>query len=319
MRLAQGVISPVVPHVFASETFEFQGDTALPLEQILRERHAGASWSQVRGLIESGKVSVDGARVTSGRALVAPGVQLAVRMNAPRQAKGHRLADELVHYHDRDLVVINKPVGLSSMTHEGEPNSADRLVEEWLSTNAKRSPKVHVVHRLDKVTSGILVFALNRDTLLALKEQFRAHTVGRRYLAIAHGKLEEGRLSFRIVRDRGDGLRGITRDPRAGVHSVTRVEVVEQLARCALVACRLETGRTHQIRIHLAHIGNPLVGEPLYTKGLAGPFLEAPRVMLHAAHLGFVHPRTKAHLRFDEPPPDAFERFLERERAVRSG
>jgi 23S rRNA pseudouridine1911/1915/1917 synthase len=301
-------------HAFSSESFPVEGETPLPLERILKDRHAAASWRQVRTLIESGKTFVDATRVTSCRALVSPGSTVRVHMNAPREPKGYELADELVLYHDRDVVVVNKPIGLSSMTHEGETNSTDRLVADWLSRKTKRSAQVHVVHRLDKVTSGVLVFACTRDATLALKEQFRAHTVGRHYFAIAHGHLRDRRLSFRIVRDRGDGLRGVTREPGRGVHSVTDVQVLEQFARCALVRCRLETGRTHQIRIHLAQIGSPLVGEPLYTLGLQGPFLDAPRVMLHAAHLSFGHPRTRARLSFDSPLPEAFEQFLNRER-----
>lgn len=303
-----------MPHAFASETFDVAGEVELPLERILKERHPGASWNQVRSLIESGKVFVDGQRLTAPRTPVAPRATVKVQMNAPRDGRGKSLADEFVLHHDRDLVVVNKPEGLSSMTHEGEGNSVDRMLEQWIAATSRRRVQVHVVHRLDKVTSGVLVFALNRSALLDLKEQFRAHSVGRHYFALAHGSLQSRRLSFRIVRDRGDGLRGVTREPLRGVHSVTDVELVEQLARCALVRCRLETGRTHQIRIHLAHIGHPLVGETLYTKGLPGPFLAAPRTMLHAAHLSFVHPRTRAKLRFESVLPEAFQSFLETER-----
>jgi 23S rRNA pseudouridine1911/1915/1917 synthase len=236
-------------------------------------------------------------------------------MSAPREKSGLTRVDELVRYHDRDVVVVSKPEGLSSMTHEGESQSVDRLVSDWLERKlARRRAPVHVVHRLDKVTSGVMVFALNRAALLALKEQFRAHTVGRVYHAIAHGRVQSQRIEFRIVRDRGDGLRGVTREPRAGVHSVTNVEVQEHLSRCTLLSCRLETGRTHQIRIHLAQVGHPLVGEPLYVKGFAGPRLDAPRVMLHAGKLSFEHPRTRARLQFEEKLPEAFELFLAKER-----
>jgi len=291
-----------------------QAEAALPLERALKERTSG-SWSRIRDLVTSGKVTVDGTTCFDDRRLVFPGQAIAIRMNAPRERPGAALTDALVRHHDRDLVVVSKPEGLSSMTHDGESQSVDRLVGQWLEKKlGRRRPAVHVVHRLDKVTSGIMVYALNREATLALKEQFRAHTVGRVYHAIAHGHVHSQRLEYRIVRDRGDGLRGITREANAGVRSVTNVEACEVLARCTAIHCRLETGRTHQIRIHLAHIGHALVGEPLYTKGKSGPWLQASRVMLHARTLAFEHPRTGARLSFEAQVPDAFEQFLRAER-----
>jgi 23S rRNA pseudouridine1911/1915/1917 synthase len=306
-----------VTFTFQSESFPFASEAPLELDRVLKARYPEASWSRLRALIESGKLFVDDAPVRDARFRVAPGATVKVQMTAPRPKAGTELADSFVRFHDRDVVVVEKPEGLSSMTHEGENQSADRLLESWLThKQGRRSAAVHVVHRLDKVTSGVMVFALHREALLDLKGQFREHSVGRYYLAVANGEVHPGTLKLRIVRDRGDGLRGITRDPREGVHSVTHVEVLEPLARTTLIRCKLETGRTHQIRIHLAHTGHPLVGEPLYAKGVQGSFVEAPRLMLHAAHLSFVHPRTRARLSFDSELPDAFQRFLQAERAL---
>lgn len=306
--------SRVALEKFSTQTFAVE--TELALDRALKVRFTDASWNEVRRLIASGKVFVRGERTLDGRQLVAPGTELSIRMTAPRTRPGFEVKDDLVLYHDHDVVVVNKPEGLSSITHEGEPDSTDRLVQRWLTQTDRRSAgPLHIVHRLDKVTSGVMIFARNRHGMLLLKEQFRAHSVGRFYLAIANGAPLAGRIEGRIVRDRGDGIRGLTKEWNRGVHSVTDVEVLEQLRGCALIRCRLETGRTHQIRIHLASRGAPLVGEPLYIKGLSGSFLEAPRVMLHAAFLSFEHPTKRTQMRFEVPIPRAFEDFATAHRA----
>jgi 23S rRNA pseudouridine1911/1915/1917 synthase len=300
---------------FSSESFESQSAEALPLDRVLKLRYPEASWNEVRRLITSGKVSVGDKRITDGRTLVAAGTQLKIAMTTPRALPG-TVDDKLVVFCDGHVVVVRKPEGISSIIHEIEPTSVEQQVRDWLSVKEKRRvAPLGIVHRLDKVTSGVMVFARNPAAKAFLKDQFRAHTVGRTYLAIVHGHVREGRLAFRIVRDRGDGLRGVTQDPRYGSFSATNIEVVEPMERCSLIRCRLETGRTHQIRIHLSYILHPIVGEPLYTAGYAGTLLQAPRVMLHAATLSFEHPAHRGRMSFDEPLPSNFEQFLARERA----
>jgi 23S rRNA pseudouridine1911/1915/1917 synthase len=154
------------------------------------------------------------------------------------------------------------------------------------------------------------VFARSIAAKKLLANQLRFHTMHRRYLAIAHGAVAARRIESRLVADRGDGLRGSTRLPGAGQLAVTHVEPVEPLRGATLVACRLETGRTHQIRIHLSEAGHPIVGEKVYVRGFAGPYIAAPRVMLHAAELGFVHPGTGREVRFEDPLPADMEAVL---------
>jgi 23S rRNA pseudouridine1911/1915/1917 synthase len=215
-------------------------------------------------------------------------------------------------------VVVRKPAGISSVEHESEPTSLQAQIRDWLSRHERRSCALpRVVHRLDKVTSGVMVFARSPAAQLDLKQQFRAHVTGRHYVAVAHGQVQDATLSFRLVRDRGDGLRGVTQDPNRGRHSVTHVVAEERLARCSVLRCRLETGRTHQIRIHLAHVGHPVVGDPLYARDHAVADLAPPRTLLHAASLSFVHPEHRRRLSFAEPPPDDFLAFLQRERERR--
>jgi 23S rRNA pseudouridine1911/1915/1917 synthase len=181
-------------------------------------------------------------------------------------------------------------------------------------------PRLRVVQRLDKETSGLLVFARTVAAERHLQQQLRAHSMLRRYLALVHGSAADATYDTLLVADRGDGLRGswgVFRRPKGtppetARRAVTHVEVLEPLRGATFVACELETGRQHQIRIHLSEAGFPLVGERVYVRGFAGPLLPAPRPMLHAARLGFVHPRTGRELLFEAPPPPDFTAALDR-------
>ena len=305
---------------FRTETFRSEGSAATPLEQVLRSRYPEASWSAIRRLVSTGKVAIGAQPTTEGRQLVPPGAEIQIRMTTPKPKPGASNAAEQIVFCDRHVVVVRKPVGISSVDHEDEPTSLQEQVRVWLSAQEKRPcPPLKVVHRLDKVTSGVMVFARTAESQAELKDQFRAHTTGRHYLAVAHGLVQDATLSYRLVRNRGDGLRGVTSDPNRGVHSVTHVTQREQLRRCTLVQCRLETGRTHQIRIHLAEIGHPVVGDPVYGGSQHGPALDCPRTLLHAASLSFSHPVQRQRLSFEEPLPPDFEGWLRRERAGLAG
>lgn len=304
---------------FRSESFRAELGQPTPLESVLRQRFPGASWNAIRRLVASGKVRVGERATTEARQLVSPGADVHIQMTTPRPKPGFQVASDLVAFVDSALVVVRKPAGISSVDHEGEPTSLASELREWLCRHEKRScPPLEIVHRLDKVTSGVMIFARTRAARADLKEQFRAHTTGRHYIAVAHGRVHEGTLSFRLVRNRGDGLRGVTKDPNLGTHSVTHVVAAEALARCTVVQCRLETGRTHQIRIHLAEIGHPVVGDTLYGRDYAGAAIESPRTLLHAAYLSFTHPRDRRRLEFEDPLPEDFRRVIERERAATS-
>jgi 23S rRNA pseudouridine1911/1915/1917 synthase len=306
-----------MPFEFRSESFRAELSAPTPLENVLRQRFPEASWNAIRRLIGTGKVRVASLATTEPRGLVPPGADVQIHMTAPRPRPGFTATAEYVLFCDREVVVVRKPAGISSIDHEDEPTSLASELREWLSRHEKRScPPLKVVHRLDKVTSGVMVFARTSAAQLELKEQFRAHTTGRHYIAVAHGRVDDATLSYRLVRNRGDGLRGVTNDPNLGRHSVTHVAASEVLARCTVVQCRLETGRTHQIRIHLAHTGHPVVGDELYGRDYAGPTIETPRTLLHAASLSFTHPRDRRRLEFADPVPDDFEGVIRRERAA---
>jgi 23S rRNA pseudouridine1911/1915/1917 synthase len=170
-------------------------------------------------------------------------------------------------------------------------------------------PRLRVVQRLDKETSGLLVFARSVAAERGLGKQFHRHTVVRRYLAVVPGKVAPQRVVSHLVRDRGDGRRGSAVSEGVGKEAITHIEVVEQLKVYTLLGCRLETGRTHQIRIHLAELGHPVCGEKVYDRTPGGePRPDrsgAPRLALHAAELGFVHPVTGEPMHWTMPlPPD---------------
>lgn len=287
------------------------------LGSFLRERVPGSAWSVVKRWLASGKVFVDGAVVTGAGARLRPGQTIELRMAAPRP-QGDRSRVELV-FEDPHLVVLDKPSGVSSVPYEKrEGGTAMDLVRDaWRRQGrpATDTPLL-VVHRIDKATSGLLLFARSKRAEREVGLQFRRHTIDRSYLCAVHGVPRTGRIESRLVADRGDRLRGSTRFPAQGKRAVTHVEVLRPLGPVAsLCQVTLETGRTHQIRIHLAEAGHPLVGEKVYIRDWLAAEREplpASRLLLHAATLGFSHPIDGRRLAFESEPPADFQRALER-------
>lgn len=302
----------------------------------------GLSWGRARELIRRGKIRVDERVVASPTERVRAGARVVLDLGArdPRAARAELPRSALVHV-DAHLVVVEKPAFVSTVPFEdgntdrragprarrSEESTLDERVRAALAARERARgrggppPDVGVVHRLDKETTGLVVFTRTKAAKEALTHAFRTHQVHRRYLGLVHGVPKSETIVSHFVPDRGDGLRGSVerRHGRAYAvgsertqRAVTHVEVVEALAEstppCALVACRLETGRTHQIRIHLSEAGHPLVGERAYARGYAGALVPAPRIMLHAAELGFEHPATGEAMRWtSELPADMRE------------
>jgi 23S rRNA pseudouridine1911/1915/1917 synthase len=265
---------------------------------------------------------------------------------APRYPKGG--AGVVVRYADAHIVVVDKPVGLTTMRHPEEtaefgsrarrflpPTLADLLPgllrereqrgAEGKQPRGKPTPRKPIrvipVHRLDKETSGLVVFARTPEAARHIGGQFRTHETDRVYVALVRGKAQSGRIESRLVRDRGDGRRGSTIQPGEGQRAVTHVQAVEPLGDFTLVECRLETGRTHQVRIHLGEQKVPLCGERIYDRPLNGrPFPDgsgAKRPMLHAAVLGLTHPATGAAMRWESRLPGDMAELLGRLRRKR--
>ncbi len=181
--------------------------------------------------------------------------------------------------------------------------------------------RLRPVHRIDRETSGLMIFARTVEAERLLGLQFRDHSLHRVYLAIALGAVNEQSFESNLVDDRGDGRRGSTKNPKLGKWAVTHVKPVERLKGYTVVECRLETGRTHQIRIHLSEAGHPLCGDKVYRGPFPGkPTTDesgAPRLALHAAEIGFIHPITGEELRFAMPLPADLTALLERLRGKR--
>jgi 23S rRNA pseudouridine1911/1915/1917 synthase len=235
----------------------------------------------------------------------------------------------VIRFADDYVVVVDKPAGLTTMRHKEEAREFGKRARRFLPATladllpnllaAKHPGKpaaVRAVHRIDKETSGLVVFARTVEAERDLGQQFRAHATDRIYLALVRGKAKSARIESHLIRDRGDGRRGSTTKPGEGQRAITHVRVVEALGDYTLVECRLETGRTHQVRIHLAEAGMPLCGEHTYDRPLHGPPMPdgsgAKRILLHAARLGIEHPVTGKRMAWVSPLPKDMSAIRER-------
>lgn len=277
---------------------------ALRLDQLLAASVPGLSRQKARVLLEIGGVFVDGTRVKVASRVLRVGQRVdayvggALERSTNAVGRAARARDDqavpkpkVVHMDD-DVVVVDKPARLiTAPTPESDRHNLAHMLEVQLGG------PIYVVHRLDLGTSGLLVLARTALANRVLGERFRVHDVARIYLAVLRGRLGPVGHAVTVAHD------------IAGRRAVTHFEGVECLGeRATLVRCRLETGRTHQIRIHAAHLGHPALGDRRYGHG-AGEM--APRLALHATHLGFAHPRTGAQLSFDSPLPEELAGWLE--------
>jgi 23S rRNA pseudouridine1911/1915/1917 synthase len=289
----------------------------------------GCSWSRARTLCHKGHVLVDGEVARDPAVRVQQGSVLHVRARGSG-TESVTLANLLAV--DREVVVVVKPAGIDSVPYDSSArDTLQHRVQAELRRRFGPGPPLRVVQRLDRDTTGVMVFARTRRAERALQSQFRAHTVERRYLALALGEVTPRTHRSHLVADRGDGLRG-SANPRCapdGKLAITHVDVLAVASvdpghwvgpgppRVSLVACRLETGRQHQIRIHLAEAGHPLVGERVYVRDHRGGAVLGfepghGRPLLHAERLGFVHPADDRMHRWAWPLPMDFADLLER-------
>ncbi|WP_306751347.1 RluA family pseudouridine synthase [Paracoccus actinidiae] len=312
---------------------------------------AALSRSRLSRLIAEGAVSGPGGIVRDGKARVAEGQDYLITVPDPEPVETRPEAIPLViAYEDEDLIVIDKPAGMVVHPAPGSPNGT--LVNALLAhcgdtlSGIGGEKRPGIVHRIDKDTSGLLVVAKSDRAHHGLAAQFEAHTAQRRYLALAHGVIdgadarlrgtpgvsfEDGavlKITSRLTRHATDRQRQAVYFDK-GRHAVTRARMIEAFGTppsAMLVECRLETGRTHQIRVHMAHAGLGLIGDPVYggarrasVKSLgaaAQAISDFRRQALHAAHLGFDHPVTGDPLAFDSPLPPDIQALLDRLRAI---
>jgi 23S rRNA pseudouridine1911/1915/1917 synthase len=279
----------------------------LRLDQALARLMPGESRSRLAKLIESGHVRVDG-EPAAVRAKVKSGEAVEVTL-VPRPSdnafRPEAIALDVVH-EDDDVLVIDKPAGL--VVHPGSGNWEGTMLNALLhhAPALRELPRAGIVHRLDKDTSGLIVVAKNEAAQLDLVRQLQARTVKRTYLALVRGH-----VATPGIVDAPIGRHPVQRTRMAivptGKPAVTHYRVRETLPRHTLLECDLETGRTHQIRVHLASIGHPIEGDPVYAGRAAA---KLGRQALHAWKLAFAHPRGRAPLRFEAPIPADFRALL---------
>jgi 23S rRNA pseudouridine1911/1915/1917 synthase len=281
--------------VTAKYRFEVAADDGgLRLDQVIPRHVAGLSRRKARAVIDVGGVFVDRMRVKVAGRTVRPGQRIDVHLGAAlERAAQPSLQPHVVHLDDA-VIVVDKPAGLvTAPTPE-----ADR--GDLLDLLARVHGDVYLVHRLDLPTSGLLVFARTRDANKRLGDAFKAHDVDREYVAVAIGEVA-----------------GQTIDrPIGGKRAVTHVAPIEALSGATLLSVQLETGRNHQIRVHLAGIGHPVAGDRTHGGRMERTFIpRPPRLALHARVLGFTHPVSGERVRFETPLPDDLSRWIERLRA----
>jgi len=314
---------------------ETSASAADRLDKALAAAFPDVSRARFQALIAEGAVSVEGETVTEARHKVKPGniVRVILPEAAPALPQAEDMALHIV-YEDKDLIVIDKPAGL--VVHPGAGNETGTLVNALIAhcgdslsgIGGVRRPGI--VHRLDKDTSGLLVVAKNDKAHHGLSEQFAAHgrdgRLERSYLAIVWGVPErrQGTISAAIDRSTANRQKMAVSRGASAREAVTHFEVLEALGQppvASLIRCVLETGRTHQIRVHMAHIGHPLLGDSVYGSGFrtsAKKLSEASREALntlnrqalHATSLGFDHPCTGKAMRFDSAAPEDFGKLL---------
>ncbi|MFR0514478.1 RluA family pseudouridine synthase [Limosilactobacillus mucosae] len=289
---------------------EIDADLTGRIDKVLGHFLSDVSRSQLQKWIEDGHVTVNGQVVKTKYKLKAGDV-VKIIPEAPQtiDLEPEDIPLDIV-YEDDDVIVVNKPAGMVVHPAPGHPGHTlvnALLYHSPLSTiNGEFRPGI--VHRIDKDTSGLLMVAKNDLAHRSLAAQLKAKTNQREYAALVHGviKEEQGTIDAPLGRSKKDRKKqAVVMDGR---HAVTHFEVVKRYRHYTLVKCRLETGRTHQIRVHMAYIGHPLAGDPLYgpRKTLAGP-----GQYLHAGLLGFKHPRTDQEMTFTAPLPDYFTKMLE--------
>jgi len=267
----------------------------------------GLSRRAAQQAVRRGQVDVAGRICLEPGREVEPDSPLAYCPSRPRPATATRRLRVL--YEDRHILVVDKPAGV--LTQPTPDRERDTLLERagrYLSrAHGFNRPYIGIVHRIDQNTSGVVLLVCSPKALRPFQAMFRAHTIERSYLAVVEGTVKpaRGTIDLPIEIDRGDGRRGAARTPAHGAAAVTHYEVIEQFGVVAAqLDCRLETGRTHQIRIHLAEAGHPVVGDRVYRRAACPPFpVPFPRQALHAQALGFVHPMTGQALRIEAPAP----------------
>lgn len=297
-----------------SYIFEIQQDEQMRLDKYLALHFPEQTRSYLQKLIKEGNVLVNGKTVKAGYQLGA-GEEVSVNIPEPKEldVEPQEMPLDIV-YEDEDVILINKPKGM--VVHPAPGHTADTLVNGLLYhckdnlSGINGIARPGIVHRIDRDTTGILIVCKNDLSHNSIAEQLKEHSITRRYRALVHGnvKLDEGTVEGPIGRHPVDRKK-MAINERNGKPAVTHYRVLERFGNYTYIECVLETGRTHQIRVHMASIGHPLVGDEVYGPAKC-PFKQLQGQCLHAMVLGFVHPRTGQYMEFSAELPDYFKELL---------
>lgn len=298
--------------------------TGLRLDKWLSEHLEGMTRSAVQGLIERGVVTSAG-KALSKSAKLNLGDEVLVTLPDPEplDVLPEEIPLEIV-YEDDDLLVVNKPKGM--VVHPAPGNSTGTLVNALLAHCGDSLSGINgvirpgIVHRIDKDTSGLLIVAKNDFAHARLAQQIQVHSFQREYRAIVYGNLKEdsGTIDRPIGRNQKDRKKmAVLWNSLSAREAVTHFEVLERFDEFTYLRLKLETGRTHQIRVHMASLGHPVAGDPVYGPKKVIESLQGQ--CLHAGLIGFVHPRTEEYLEFSAPVPQVFQEFLQKLRNRKNG
>ena len=298
------------------------GDEGVRLDRFLREKSGVLSRTRARDLLSAGGVSINGRRVKIASRPLRAGDRVEVHplTDSRRSTAPPGMAPFRVVHEDSAVLVVDKAPGvLVQPTPQGDRGTLLDLVRRYLRSRYPevKSPYLGLLHRIDRETSGLLLFSRRGAANRILAEQFRGHTIAREYLALVRGNpaTESGTIADPLVRHSPAARRSsISIQGRGGKSAITHFRVLERFGGATLLSLTLETGRTHQIRIHLAGRGYPVVGDKIYgvkARFPANPLLDRfPRQALHAGRLGFTHPVSGQWLEFEAPLPEDFSHLL---------
>lgn len=311
-----------------------RGQEPMRLDKFLVQRIENASRNKVQQAIESGRVLINGKQVQSNYK-IKPGEEIIVYSD--KEVQGEDIVPEKmplnIEYEDDDILIINKPVGLVVHPASGNPNGtlingvAWHLLQQNSELNTEVLPRFGLVHRIDKNTSGLMVLAKTEKAVSSLAKEFFNHTIHRQYVALVWGDVAEdsGTVNAHIGRhQRFRKIFDAYPDGEHGKEAITHYKVLERFGYVTLVQCELETGRTHQIRVHMKHIGHPLFNDEVYggdriVKGtvfskykqfVENCFAICPRHALHAKTIGFIHPRTRKEVVFNSEIPNDMQQLI---------
>lgn len=295
--------------------FVIQENQQMRLDKYLAEQFPEQTRSYLQKLIKDGEVLVNGKTVKTGYQLSC-GDEVAVNIPEPKELDVEAQEMELdIVYEDEDVILINKPKGM--VVHPAPGHTTDTLVNGLLHhckdnlSGINGVARPGIVHRIDRDTTGILIVCKNDMSHNSIAEQLKVHSITRKYRALVHGniKTDQGTVEGAIGRHPVDRKK-MAINERNGKPAVTHYTVLERFGNYTYIECQLETGRTHQIRVHMSSIGHPLVGDEVY--GPAKCPFKLQGQCLHAMVLGFVHPRTGEYMEFSAELPEYFETLLKK-------